>query len=146
MTLTPRVALCATFTIASLTGTLLVARSAAAPRVEPPTVEMSYWPGPDTEEKVNRVAIRQETIADLMNEELSLEGAVERFWDMSTGTEESLVSLRNTIPGSTDEEKVVNQVLMFAKVHAQKEPRYAPRLAQLKAEAQSFHFKPVVVQ
>jgi hypothetical protein len=142
----PRAALCAAFTFASLAGAGLVARSAAAPRPAPPAVENTFWPDAETEERVHKVAFRQETIADLMNGELSLEAAVERFWDLSTGSEKSLVSLRNTIPGETDEERVIKQVLMFAKVHMSKSPgRYEDRLTQLETEAASFDFKPAVL-
>ena len=147
VTVFPRVALCATFTIASLAGAVLVAKSAAAPRPQPPVIENTFWPDAETEERVHRVALRQETIDDLMNGQVTLEAAVERFWDLSTGSEGALISLRNTIPGETDEQRVVNQVLTFAKVHASKEPgRFDTRLAQLRAEAHSFEFKPVVLQ
>ncbi|HVK12534.1 MAG TPA: hypothetical protein VM597_27545 [Gemmataceae bacterium] len=146
MTAYPRAALCAAFTFASLAGAGLVARTAAAPRPPEPAVVNTFWPDAETEERVHKVAFRQETVADLMTGYVSLEAAVERFWDLSTGTPQSLVSLRNTIPGATDEERVVAQVLMFARVHASKEPgRWESRMAQLETEAASFEFRPAVL-
>ena len=146
MTAYPRAALCAAFTFASLAGAGLVARTAAAPRPQEPTVVSTFWPDAETEERVHKVAFRQETIADLMDGQLTLEAAVERFWDLSTGSEKSLVSLRNTIPGETDEQRVIAQVVLFAKVHASKAPsRYESRMDQLETEAASFEFRPVVL-
>jgi hypothetical protein len=99
--------------------------------------EVVAWPSPADEERLHRVALKLETIDDLLDGLLSLDQAVERFETLSVSAE-TQANLRASVGGDSDGERAVNQVLIFARVRAAQEPqRFAAAIARLESEAKS---------
>lgn len=95
--------------------------------------EIVERPSAEDEERLHRVALKQEAVEDLLNGELTLAETVERFELLSTSAE-AQANLRSAGHG----EPAVNQVLAFARVRAAQDvPRFGATLARLEAEAHS---------
>jgi len=137
-----RAALCAAPTIIVLAGSAWIAQVADGkperPSISMPDQETVNWPSPEDEERIHRLAIKQEAVADLMNGVLTLEETIARFRDVIDSSPECLHNLRQTVPGDTDDERIVNQIVLFARVHATTNPRlYGSTMARLNQEARS---------
>jgi hypothetical protein len=93
-------------------------------------------PTVDDEETQHLTALKQETILDLLDGRLTLVEAVERFHECSATSSRSLDFLRDRFAGASEEEKVINQVMAFARNYALRNPgRYSHTFARLEAEA-----------
>jgi len=93
---------------------------------------------PADEDRMHRVALKHEAVVDLLDGRLTLNEAVARFRAVTTGSAEALANLRESGAATTDEERVVDQVLAFARVQASRKPlRYGPVMARLESEAKS---------
>lgn len=109
-----------------------------APRVaDPEGTELRHLSA-DDEDRVRRIAMKHEAIADLFDDRLSPEAALERFWDLTATCPESLNNLRSGVAGSSDEERVANQLVSFARTHAEREPaKHSNRMRLVEATVQS---------
>ena len=93
---------------------------------------------PQDEERLHRVALKQETAEDLLEGRLTLAEAVDRFYTYSSAPE-SLANLRASLGGRSDRERVMNQVLSFVRTRVSQEPdRYALARTRLEAEATAY--------
>jgi hypothetical protein len=91
----------------------------------------------EDQERLHRVALKLETVDDLMDRRITLAEAVEWF-EALDATPEALSNIRASLSGNTDAERTLNQVLSFARVRASQQPkRYNAGLARLEAEARS---------
>lgn len=89
------------------------------------------------EDRMHRVALKQETVDDLMDGRLTLAEAVERFEAWSSGPE-FLANLRLALGGRSDRERSVNQVLSFVRARTSQEPaQFDAALARVEAEARA---------
>jgi hypothetical protein len=137
-----RAALCAAPTIIVLAGSAWIAQVADGKperaSASVPDQETVNWPSREDEDRIHRLAIKQEAAADLLNGLLTLEETIARFRDVIDSSPECLNNLRLTVPGDTDEERIVNQIVLFARVHAGTDPhRYAAARARLEQQAKS---------
>lgn len=99
--------------------------------------EVIARPTAGDEERLHRVALKQEAIEDLLNGEITLAETVERF-EMLSETPEAKANLR--VAGRVDPRRspAVNQVLAFARIRAAQEPRrFRAVLNWIEAEARS---------
>jgi hypothetical protein len=69
------------------------------------------------QDRVHRIALKQETVIDLLDRRLTVHEAVQRFLEISSSDPESLDHLRKAV-GDTDEEKALHQLIAFARTHA----------------------------
>jgi hypothetical protein len=145
------VALCAAPTIVGLAGSAWLAsharldrdRVAAAARDDSEVVVETTLADDD---RMHRVALKHEAVLDLLDDRLTFDEAVARFRDVTVGSPEALVNLRESGAGSTDADRIVHQVLAFARVQAARDPlRYGFALARLESEVKS-RFGATVVQ
>jgi hypothetical protein len=143
-----RAALCAAPTILALGGSVYLGYHARGH--EPPPG--GRWTGHQVvigvsaadEERMHRVALKHEAVMDLLDGRIAFADAVERFRDASTGSPEGLANLREAGFGETDDERLVQQLLSFARVQADRDlRRYGPALARLEQEART-HSSPAV--
>jgi hypothetical protein len=96
------------------------------------------WPSPDDEARMRRLAVKQEAVEDLMNGLLTLEEVVDRFQDVTESSPESLNNMRRSVDGGTDRDRVLNQVLLFARIYASNNPRrYEEIRRRIEREARS---------
>jgi hypothetical protein len=99
--------------------------------------EIVARPSAEDEDRLHRVALKQEAVEDLLNGELTLAETVERFEMLSTSAE-AQANLRSSGLVDPDVEPVVSQVLAFARIRAaQDRPRFGAALARLEAQAHS---------
>jgi predicted component of type VI protein secretion system len=99
--------------------------------------EVMVSPSAEDQERLHRVALKLETVDDLMDRRITLAEAVERFEALDAAPE-ALSNIRASLGGNTDAERTLNQVLSFARVRASQQPkRYNAALARLEAEARS---------
>ena len=95
--------------------------------------ETMLWPTKDDEDRLHRVALKQETAEDLLIGRLTLAEAIERYETLAAGADGPQG------PGDTDAERAINQVLSFARIRAAQAPqRYAARKAELESEARTY--------
>jgi hypothetical protein len=88
---------------------------------------------PEDEDRLHRVAIKEETVDDLLDGRLSVEDAVDRF-EMLVGS----AGPGNRFQGSTTTERAVYQVISYARVRCEQEhSRYAAAMARVEAEAEA---------
>ena len=138
-----RAALCAAPTILVLAGSAWMASHACQARdrataAAEPDCEIIIANSPADEDRMHRVALKHEVVLDLLDGRLTFEEAVARFRDVTGGSAEALANLRESGAGTTDEQRVVEQVLAFARVQASRKPsRYGPAMVRLELEAKS---------
>ena len=100
--------------------------------------ETIEYPTARDEDRMHRVALKQETVEDLMDGRLTLAEAVERFETWSSAPD-SLANLRASLRGRSDRERAANQVLSFVRVRASQEPaRFQAALARVEADVTAF--------
>ncbi|HJZ89231.1 MAG TPA: hypothetical protein VKE40_00060 [Gemmataceae bacterium] len=100
--------------------------------------ETVLWPSPDDEARMHRLAVKQEAVSDLMDGLLTLEEVVERFEDVTESSAESVNNMRRTVEGGTDRDRILNQVVLFARVYASNNPRrYQEARRRIEQEARS---------
>jgi hypothetical protein len=91
-------------------------------------------PSPEDEDRLHRVAVKQETVEDLLNGQMTFADALNRFETLTASAEDPAQA-----PGETEPERAINQLLSFLRVRANRDhDRYGPRLAELESEARSF--------
>jgi hypothetical protein len=138
-----RAALCAAPTILVLAGSAWMAshacqvrdRAAAAKEFD---CEIIIENTPADDDRMHRVALKHEAILDLLDGRLTFDEAVARFRDVTAGSAEARANLRESGAGTTDEERVIEQVLAFARVQAARKPlRYGPAMVRLESQAKS---------
>jgi hypothetical protein len=147
VTLSPRALLGAVPALIVLAGSFLLSREYLAEtdrsnswadgeaRAHGETVQ---WPTAQDEDRLHRVALKQETVDDLMDGRLTLEEAVARF-EMLSAAAESSDSGAVQSPGNTPTERAVHQVLSYAHVRASREAeRLVVPLARVESEAEAF--------
>ena len=147
MLLSPRAGLCAAPALIVFLGTCLTVNlverePAAGPAPErvasgellPPLSALSA----EEEDRVHRIALKQEIAVDLLDGRITLADAVARFGELAASDPEALEHLRQAGAGETDDQRAVYQVLAFARGQAARHRgRYAGTLARLEAEAAS---------
>jgi hypothetical protein len=102
-----------------------------------PEMETMLWLSPGDEERMHRVALKQETVLDMLDGRLTVAEAADRFLEVSSSHPESLEHLRLS-PGENDEEKALSQLVTFARVQASRRPqRYEAALARVEQAAKS---------
>jgi len=128
--------------LASHRGQEVVARSAhpgtssGIETVKPLTTE--------DEERMHRVALKEETALDLLDGRMTVEEAAAQFLEVSSSDPESLENMR-LAPGDSDQEKALSQLILYARVQAGRKPqRYADALARVEQSAKSLE-KPRIV-
>ena len=90
----------------------------------------------DDEERMHLAVLKQETAVDVLDGRLTLAHAASRFLHWSTTSPRSIDYLRDHYVGATEEEKAVNQVISYARIHASRNAgRYTEAFARLEAEA-----------
>lgn len=99
--------------------------------------EIIALPSTADEDRLHRVALKQEAVEELLDGQLTLAEAAERF-EMLSRSAEARANLRTagrTDPGA---DPAVSQVLAFVRVRAATDPRrYAAALARVEADAHS---------
>jgi hypothetical protein len=74
---------------------------------------------------------------DLLDGRMTFDQVAARFWDVTAGSAEGMTNLRESPEGSTDEQRIVHQIVAFARVQAARNPRrYGAALARLESEAE----------
>jgi hypothetical protein len=138
-----RAAFCAAPTIFVLAGSAWMASHACQVRdraaaAKEDACEIIIANSPADDDRMHRVALKHEVVLDLLDGRLTFDEAVARFRDLSASSAEALANLRENGAGPTDEERVVEQVLAFARVQVARKPsRYGPAMARLESEAKS---------
>jgi hypothetical protein len=90
--------------------------------------ELMVAPSPQDEDRLHRVAVKQETVEDLLNGQMTFAEALDRF--------EVLTAPAGS--GEADSGRAVNQLLAYLRIRAGREPeRFAGRLAELESEARA---------
>lgn len=138
-----RAALCAAPTILVLAGSAYLGDRSRGERARPPADDRT--PGEimiattaDDEDRIHRVALKYEATVDLLEGRMTFDEAVARFWEVTSGSPESLTFLHEATDGTTDEERIIHQVVAFARVQAAKDPqRYRAIFERLEREAAS---------
>jgi hypothetical protein len=93
---------------------------------------------------LNRSQFKQEVANDLLAGQISFTEALERFRDSNLTSEGGMDNLRQMVQGGSDEERLVNQVLMYVKTTVGTNPgRYENKRQEIENEA-SYHMCPVV--
>jgi hypothetical protein len=119
-------------------GALLIQKYRPDQKSTAEDTESAVRPTADDEETLHRTALKQETAIDLLDGRLTMAEAVERFHECSATSSRSLDSLRDQYVGANENEKIVHQVLSFARIHALRNPdRYGHTFARLEAEARA---------
>ena len=99
--------------------------------------EIIARPSAEDEDRLHRVALKQEAVEDLLNGELTLAETLERFEMLSTSAE-AQANLRSSGLVDPDVDPVVSQVLAFVRIRAaQDHARFGVVLARLEAQAHS---------
>jgi hypothetical protein len=99
--------------------------------------EIVALPSTEDEDRLHRVALKQEAVEELLDGQLRLAEAVDRFEMLSTSAE-ARANLRTAGRADPEADPAVSQVLAFARVRAATDPRrYAAMLARVEAEAHS---------
>jgi hypothetical protein len=99
--------------------------------------EVMIPPSAEDQERLHRVALKLETVDDLMDQRITLAEAVERFEALDAAPE-ALGNMRASLSGDTDAERALNQVISFARVRASQQPkRFNAALARLESAAVS---------
>jgi hypothetical protein len=143
MFLSWRAAICAAPTVLVLAGSAWLAQRSnteleSAREADPTGGVTVVWPSAEDNERLHRVAVKQETVVDLLDGRLSFDAAAERFWELTSSSPEALAQLRDKKLGDSDEERVRNQLLVFARVQAARDRgRYAAALARVEDEART---------
>ena len=136
-----RAALCAAPTIIALSGSAWLAYHASGQRpaaTEFEDGETVVMMSPADEERMHRVALKHEAVMDLLDGRITFDDTLTRFWEVNAGSAESLANLREVGLGATDEERIIQQIVTFARVEAARYPgRYEVALAAVEHEAQS---------
>jgi hypothetical protein len=90
----------------------------------------------EDEERLHRIALKQETAIDLLNGRLTLDEAVMRFVEISSsGGDEAALPQMDSI-GLTERERFIHQVIAHARSHVNHgRGRYDAALARLEMEA-----------
>ena len=129
MTLSPRALLGAAPALLVVAGSFLLSRACQRDAERPASEAGSFraetvlLPSPKDEERLHRVALKQEAVDDLLDGRITLEEAASRFETVSDLTLDL----------------AVHQVLVFARVGANhNRDRYGEALARLEAESTSF--------
>jgi hypothetical protein len=146
VTLSPRALLGAAPALIVLSGSFLLSRECLSEANRPERQDRSVVGSrPETvlaataedEDRLHRVAIKDETVDDLFCDRLTLEDAVARFEMLTAAAEAGGGSSGG--PSGTPTERAVYQVLCFARVQARHKPeRFAAPLARLESDAEAF--------
>jgi hypothetical protein len=100
--------------------------------------ELVLRPSAEDEERLHRVALKEETVADLLAGRLTLADAVDRFEMLSRSAREGEQPAVSG-PAVTDTGRAVHQILSFARVCAAHQPeRFGGAVARLESEAEAF--------
>ena len=100
--------------------------------------EMIEFPSVQDEDRLHRVALKQETVEDLLDGRLALAQAIDRF-EAWMSVRESGENVRTLVSGRSDRERAINQMMSFVRIRASQEPaRFNVVLARIEAEAASF--------
>lgn len=137
-----RAALCAAPTMLALAGSAWLgydararAVASAADRVE---CKIVIAVSPADEDRMHRVAIKHEAVMDLLDGRMTIDEALARFREAMGGSPEAMANLREGGFAASDEDRVIQQLVAFARVQADRDPRrYRPVLARLEQEARS---------
>jgi hypothetical protein len=109
-------------------------RDGARDNPGPSEQEVMLCVSPADEERLHRVALKQETAIDLLNGRLTFDEAVMQFIEISAGDEDP--SLRVHGSSLTDRERMIQQVIAHVRSHAtHNRGRYDVELARIEAEA-----------
>jgi hypothetical protein len=126
-----------------LVGSLLISQYGQAGAIKgvedaKPDVQTMYAVSAEDEDRMQRVAIKEETALDMLDGRLTVEEAAAQFLKVAASDPESLEYLR-LAPGDTDEERALFQLISFARVQAGRKPqRYSAALARVEQTAKSF--------
>src|SRR5262245_53562792 len=91
----------------------------------------------EDEDRMQRVAIKEETALDMLDGRLTVEEAAAQFLEVASSDPASLEYLRLS-PGDTDEERALFQLVSFARIQAGRQPqRYGAAFARLEQVAKS---------
>jgi hypothetical protein len=147
VTLSPRALLGAAPAVIVLAGSFLLSRTclSEADRAEGPSAASVGSRGetvqPATaadEDRLHRVAIKDETVDDLLCGRLTFEEAIARF-ELLAASAEAGDAPSARVGGNTATQRAVYQVLSFARVRANhRDEQYAGPLARVEAEAEAF--------
>jgi hypothetical protein len=92
--------------------------------------ETMLRPTPEDEDRLHRVALKQETAEDLLDGRLTFAQAIDRYVTLLNSSDDPQG------PGETETDRAANQLLSFARVRATRDPqRFAERMAQLQSDA-----------
>lgn len=105
--------------------------------------EVVVWPSAEDQDRLRRVALKQESVEDLLTGQITLADAVERFETLFESSE-GRTNLRTPVAGDSDGERALNQVLAFARVRAGQDPdHFGPALARVESAAKAFATTPI---
>jgi hypothetical protein len=137
-----RAALCAAPTILVLAGSAWLAEHSRGERARRAAEECARGEvviptSAVDEDRMHRVALKHEAVLDLLDGRMTFDQVAARFWDVTAGSAEGMTNLRESPEGSTDEQRIVHQIVAFARVQAARNPRrYGAALARLESEAE----------
>ena len=99
------------------------------------------------QDRVHRIALKQETAIDMLDGRFTVEEATQRFLEISASDPECLDHLRRSARGATDDDKAFNQLMMFARIQARSDPqRFRAALDRAEQVAQSTQVNPLAHQ
>jgi hypothetical protein len=138
-----RAALCAAPALLVFAGSFLIADRANRPSRNGSdrgpggsTQETVVAVSPEDEERLHRLAIKQETAIDLLEGRLTLDQAVTRFMEVSCDSPEQMQFVQLHDSESSERERYLMQVLAHARSHANHaRGRYAEVLNRIEEEA-----------
>jgi len=125
-----------------LAGSLLISRYGQAGSMkrvddDTPSVVTMQAVSAEDEDRMQRVAIKEETALDMLDGRLTVEEAAAQFLEVASSDPEALENMRLS-PGDTDEERALFQLISFARVQAGRQPkRYGAALARVEQAAKS---------
>lgn len=103
-------------------------------------VEVTVWPTAEDGDRLHRVALKQETVEDLLTGLINLSDAVERFETFS----ELGPGRTGAMADESDGAWALKQVLSFSRVRAAQDPgQFGPALARVESAAREFATAPV---
>jgi hypothetical protein len=138
-----RTLLTAALPVVLLVGSLLISHYGQdralndAEDAKTPDIETMYAVSPEDEDRMQRVALKEETALDMLDGRLTVEEAATQFLEVASSDPASLENMRLS-PGDTDEEKALSQLVSYARVQAGRQPqRYRAAFARVEQVAKS---------
>jgi hypothetical protein len=125
-----------------LVGSLLLSQYGQAGDIKEvedatPAIQTMCPVSAEDEDRMQRVALKEETALDMLDGRLTVEEAAAQFLKVASSDPESLEYMR-LAPGDTDEERALFQLISFARVQAgRKLERYGAALARVEQTAKS---------